>query len=182
MSYCSKSQRRSDAVTATRRALLLGLFALGGCGFRPLYGGGIDGQGPGALFGAVRVETEQGELGFRLRDALIKSLRPANSGAPLLLNVQTAIARDGVVIQEDDEITRFNLRLQSKYTLTRTDAPEGTKPLFSGTARTIAAYNATTSQYATLVAEREVLRRGVEDIADKIAKKLAASYDPAWLG
>ena len=177
----SWSESLSRAGIQSRRTLLLGTLALGGCGFRPLYGGGVDGGGPGALFGAVGVETGEGELGFRLREALVKSLRPAGGNAKLLLSAQTAVARDGVVIEEDDEITRFNLRLQSKYSLTRAGAPPDAEPLYSGTARTIAAYNATTSQYATLVAERQVLRRAAEDIADKIVKKLAASYDPAWL-
>lgn len=161
-----------------RRALLLGALALGGCGFRPLYGGRTSG-GPGQLFEAVRVEREQGELGFRLHESLVERLRPAMANAPYILTTQTALQRSGLAIEEDDQVTRFNLRLTVRYALRR--AGEGSAaPLTEGQVRTIAAYNATDSQYATLASERQVLRRAARETADKIVKRLALAYDPVW--
>jgi len=120
----------------------------------------------------------RGELPFRLREALIENLRPASSGAPLTLTVDARVTRDGLLIEDDDEITRFNLTLDVTYTLRRA----GSKTtLIKDDARTIAAFNATASQYATLVSEREVQARAAEDVADKITRRLAAAYDPAWL-
>lgn len=165
----------------SRRTVLLSLAALGGCGFRPLYGGG-SGSGPGALFGSVRVEAaKRGELPFRLREALIKNLRPARADAPLTLEVAAQVTRDGLLIEDDDEITRYNLTLVVKYRIYRGNSDGTVPPLFAGEARSIAAFNATASQYATLVSEREVQARAAEDIADKIVKRLAAAYEPSWL-
>lgn len=163
-----------------RRTLLLSLAALGGCGFRPLYGGGTSG-GPGALLGSVRVEAGRGQLPFRLRESLIENLRPARSDAPLVLAVDVKITRDGLLIEDDDDITRYNLTLTVTYTLRRIGANPSAEPLASGEARSIAAFNATASQYATLVSEREVQARAAKDVADKIAKRLAAAYEASWL-
>ena len=168
MSYCN------------RRALLGGALALlGGCGFRPLYGGG-SGAGAGRLFQSVRVEREQGEAGFRLHEALVQRLRPVAGAAPLVLTTQTRLISDSLAIEEDDQITRFNLTVITRYTLRPAGAGPSTAPLTEGEVRSIAAYNATSSQYATLVAERQVLRRTADEIADKIMKRLAVAYDPAW--
>lgn len=160
-----------------RRTLVLSMLALGGCGFRPLYGGGTTG-GPGQMLGNVRINAGRGELPFRLREALIENLRPAAASAPLVLTVEADVTRDGLLIEDDDQITRYNLTLDVDYTLRRA----GTHALLhTGEARSIAAYNATASQYATLVSEREVQARAAEDVAEKIARRLAAAYDPAWL-
>lgn len=160
-----------------RRTLLVSLFALGGCGFRPLYGGGTTG-GAGQMLGKVRIATGRGELPFRLREALIENLRPAPAGAPLILTVEANVTRDGLLIEDDDQITRYNLTLDVDYVLKR---PGNPAPLYTGQARSIAAYNATASQYATLVSEREVQARAADDVADKITRRLAAAFDPAWL-
>jgi len=163
--------------SVTRRALLLSLAALGGCGFRPLYEGGTS-DGPGALLGKVRIIAARGELPFRLREALIENLRPAPANAPLTLAVAAKVTRDGLLIEEDDQITRFNLTLDVEYVLRRAGEKN---PLHSNEARSIAAFNATASQFATLVSEREVQARAAEDVAEKISRRLAAAYDPAWL-
>jgi len=160
-----------------RRAVLLSLAGMAGCGFRPLYGGGT-GSGPGTLLGKIRIVAGRGELPFRLREALIENLRPASASAPLTLTVEAIVTRDGLLIEDDDEITRFNLTLNVDYALRRAGEPA---TLFKSEARSIAAFNAAASQFATLVSEREVQARAAEDVADKISRRLAAAYDPAWL-
>lgn len=167
-----------------RRFLLLGALALGGaaggCGFRPLYGGGAD-SGPGRLFRSVRIEREAGEQGFRLHQSLIERLRPPAADAPLVLTTRTRQVRTGLAIEEDDQVTRYNLQLTTRYALRRAGDAPSAAPLAEGEVRSVAAYNALpASQYATLVSEREVLRRAAEETADKIVKRLAVAYDPAW--
>jgi len=130
------------------------------------------------LLGKVRIIAGRGELPFRLREALIENLRPTISSAPLTLTVDARVTRDGLLIEDNDEITRYNLTINVTYTLRRAGAPA---PLYTNEARSIAAFNATASQYATLVSEREVQARAAEDVADKITRRLAAAYDPAWL-
>ena len=172
-------ETRNGPPSPTRRTLLLGALALGGCGFRPLYGGG-NSSGPGRLFQSVRVVREPGELGFRLHESLIERMRPAVGNDTLTLRTKTQLLRAGLLIEEDDEITRYNIRLVTSYTLHSASAGPSDPPLTRGEVRSIASYNATDSQYATLVSERQVLRRAAEEVADKIVKRIAVAYDPAW--
>jgi len=166
-----------------RRLFLLGALALGGplggCGFRPLYGGGA-GTGPGRLFQSVRVERESGELGFRLHESLVERLRPVAGAPAFALTTRTELQRSGLAIEDDDQVTRYNIRLITTYTLRRVGAVPSAAPLATGKVRSIAAYNATPSQYATLVSERQVLKRAATEVADKIVQRLAVAYDPAW--
>jgi len=160
-----------------RRTALLAVLALGGCGFRPLYGGGAE-SGPGRLFQSVRIEREAGEQGFRLYQSLIERLRPVDGVAPLVLTTATQQVRTALAIAAADQITRYNLRLITLYTLRRADTGA---IVAEGEVSSIAAYNAIpASQYATLISEREVLRRAAEETADKIVRRLAVTYDPAW--
>jgi len=103
-----------------RRLFLLGALALGGplggCGFRPLYGGGA-GTGPGRLFQSVRVERESGERGFRLHESLVERLRPVAGAPAFALTTRTELQRSGLAIEDDDQVTRYNIRLITTYTL-----------------------------------------------------------------
>lgn len=160
-----------------RRGLLTGgaLLLLSGCGFRPVYGRET-GTGGGALFGAVVVESPPGELGFRLREALIRRLGAPRANAPLTLVVSPEVETDGLAITQSDAVTRYNLTMTADFTLKR-----GAARLYRDLVDLVAAFNATASQYATLVSEREVEARAASNIADKIVKRLGAHYDPAWL-
>ena len=137
-------------------------------------------MGAGRLFESVRVEREQGEAGFRMHEALVQRLRPVAGAAPLVLTTRTRLVRNSLAIEEDDQVTRFNLLVITGYALRRVGGAPSDLPLTKGEVRSIAAYNATASQYATLVAERQGVRRASEEIADKIVKRLAVAYDPAW--
>lgn len=164
----------------SRRGLLavVGALALAGCGgaggFRPLYGA-HSGSG-GSLMNQVRLApAARGDLPDRLNRALARSFGAPLPGAPLLLTASASAVRRGLAVGQDDAVTRYNLDLTVKYTLTRGDAV-----LFSDQVETIAAVNAVASQYATLVSERESLGRAAEDAADKILKRLAVEAKPEW--
>ena len=171
--WWSEDQSRRGVVMRIA-PLLLGAGALAGCGFRPVYGRGV-GTGGGALFGAVTVDAPRGELGFRLKESLLRRFGPPESGAPLTLSVTPEVKTEGLAVTQTDAVTRYNLTMTVDYRLTR-----GGTLLESGVADAIAAYNATASQYATLVSRREVEARAASEVADKIVKRLAARYDPAW--
>lgn len=130
------------------------------------------------MLGSVGIDIGGGELNFRLRDALIRALTPSGENAPLRLTVNTTVTRRGLAIEEDDEITRYNMDIASTYSLMKSGSDDA---LTKGTVRSIAAFNATSSQYATIVSEREVLDRAARDVADKIVNRLAAAFEPGWL-
>jgi LPS-assembly lipoprotein len=166
---------------AIRAGVVLGLaLSLAACGFRPLYG--RYGANPGAqrIFSSIYVrpiETER--VGYQLRNSLIDLLRasPSPSGAIYRLDVRLKETRQGVAVQQNASITRYNYTLEADYTLI--DSRSG-KVITKGTQSTLSAYNvmpsSATSAYSTLMARQDAQKRAAEDIAYRIRLDLGVYF------
>lgn len=157
--------------------LALGLAA---CGFRPLYG--RYGANPGAqrIFASIYVPPIEGQhAGYELRNSLIDLLQASQSpdGTIYRLDVNLRESRQGVAVQPNSSITRYNYTLEADYRLT--DARTG-KTVTTGTQSTLSAYNvmpsSSTSSYSTLMARQDAQRRAVEDIAYRIRLDLGVFF------
>ena len=102
------------------------------------------------------IELER--VGYELRNSLIDLLEASQSpaGAVYQLNVALRKARQGVAVQTNATITRYNYTLEAHYRLI--DARTG-KVVTSGTQSTLSAYNvmpsSSTSAYSTLMARQD---------------------------
>ncbi len=143
---------------ATRRTALLGLMALGACGFTPVYG-----PGGSALRGSVEVATPSTVEGFRLGTTLIERFGPAEVPR-YLLSVSLAETQTVAAQTIDGDSTRFDLNGTAEWVLTDADGAEVT----SGTAQTFTSYSATGSTLATQTAERDARERLSVALADII--------------
>ena len=155
-------------------ALAPAALALGGCGFRPLYGS--RGNAPGAVeLAAVAVGQISDRLGQILRNDLTERLSPL--GGPVhpryRLTVGLRESSAALAIQSDSSITRYDLRIDVSFTLI--DIASG-RTLFQGQARAIGSYDAVRSDFATLTAERDSARRTVREAAEDIRTQLAAFF------
>lgn len=154
-----------------RRAVLVGaLFALGGCGLRPLY----DTGGSGAVATALRsvsVGPIEGQAGWLMRNKLIDRLDVGSTGTPTY--------RLDVTL--DDNITAFGLRsdraatqerrtLRARYQLV--DLSNGMIVL-DATAGSDSGIDIVSSEYATVAAEQTALENLSDIVADQIAARLA---------
>jgi LPS-assembly lipoprotein len=154
-----------------RRAVFaLAFFALGGCGFRPLYGGG-SGSAVASTLNSVTVAPIAGQAGWLVRNKLLDRLSEDGSG--------TAAYRLDVTL--DDNITAFGLRgdqaatqerrtLRARYQLI--DLRNGMVVLDS-TAASDAGIDIVSSEYATVAAEQTALENLSEIVADQIVARLA---------
>jgi LPS-assembly lipoprotein len=151
-------------------ALTLALFALAGCGLRPVYGGGRSGAVATTLR-SVSVAPIEGQSGWLVRNKLIDRLGESGSG--------TAAYRLDVKL--DDNITSFGLRsdqaatqerrtLRARYQLV--DLNKGTVVL-DATAGSDAGIDIVSSEYATVAAEQTALENLAGIVADQIAARLA---------
>ncbi|QDL90868.1 hypothetical protein FDP22_03145 [Paroceanicella profunda] len=160
----------------SRRGLLLGLLALGGCGFRPMYGEGSPAralQGRIAVGDVTRGETPD-RMTYAYRDHLRRRLG-APEGAPRYrLDSRIRVTSTGLAIAEDNATTRYNLTGVATFTLT---VPGTAEPVFSGTVDSYSAYSATGSVYATRIAQRDAERRIAEDLAERVITRIAAQAD-----
>ena len=166
---------------ALRIALVCGaMLALAGCGFRPLYG--RYGANPGAqrIFASIYVPPIEGDrVGYQLRNSLIDLLQAsqAPSGTIYRLDVQLKESRQGVAVQPNASITRYNYTLDARYMLSDTHTG---KTVTKGTQSTLSAYNvmpsSSTSAYSTLMARQDAQKRAAEDIATRIRMDLGVFF------
>jgi LPS-assembly lipoprotein len=147
---------------------------LAACGFEPLHGRS---SGTGPRLSQVAVSPIGDRVGQLVRNRLLDYFEPPGAHVPALyrLDVSVTEAKDGLAIEEDRSITRFNLRLQAQYRLIRI---ANGQPLLEGETSTLAAYNVIRSDYANLIAERDARARAAQDIGDAIGLRVAVALRP----
>jgi len=145
----------------SRLAVIAACLLLAACGFHPLYGRSI-----GPALSSVFVEPVPERDGFELRNALIDALQSdgEEQGKAYRLKVTLSESAQGIALQNDATITRYNNTLTARYTLY--DAQD--KVLTSGTETQMSAYNVVQSPYATLVASQDSSKHAAQDIAERI--------------
>lgn len=151
-----------DAVTPDRRRrfVLLGLVALGGCGFTPLYGTGGAGR---ALQGQLRFVTPETELGFRVRRDLVSRFGEPEASATEV-SITLSETSSAAAVTSDGDTTRFDITGIANWSAPSTD--------LSGKVQSFTGYSATGSTVATQAAERDARARLAQILADQLAVDL----------
>jgi len=153
-----------------RAAFALTIFALAGCGLRPMYGGGSQGAVATTLR-SVSVGPIEGQAGWLVRNKLIDRLGRADGGG--------AAYRLDVTL--DDSITAFGLRsnraatqerrtLRARYQLVEVRTG---MVVLDATAGSDAGIDIVSSEYATVAAEQTALGNLSDIVADQITARLA---------
>lgn len=160
-------------------ALVFGLcaaLALSACGFRPLYAVGTTPEGISTYFTQVYVDPIPGRQGVHLRNQMMDQLTPEGTpgAAAYRLSIKLEDIKEGLAIQENTQITRYNYTLIARYELR--DSVSG-EVLDKGTARAIAAYNVAESQFATQSAERDAQERAAREVGEDIRLRLALYFE-----
>ncbi len=134
---------------------------LAGCGFHPMYG-----RATGPAMATIFVEPIAERDGFELRNALIDDLQSdgEEQGKTYRLKIVLNESPQGIALQNDATITRYNNTLTARYTLSDAQG----KVLTSGTQTQMSAYNVVQSPYATLVAAQDSSKHAAQDIAERI--------------
>jgi LPS-assembly lipoprotein len=78
----------------------------------------------------------------------------------------------GVALQNDATITRYNNRMQAKYVLSDTSGTLVTE----GTQSELSSYNVVQSPYATLAGEQDSSKRAAQDMAERIQLELGVWF------
>jgi hypothetical protein len=142
------------------------------CGFKPLYEnkerkGGQDCNNFSVLDNNYSRVTFQ-KLKYNLQDSL--NLACINPDKNYKVKVNITKTREGVGIQKDREVTRYNLRLVGSFTVI--DSKE--KTVTSGTSNMIGGYDAVISDYGTYALEQDTELKLLEEMANDIALKIAS--------
>ncbi len=161
---------------ARAAVLAAAAISLAGCGFRPLYAVGTTPDGMSSYFGQVYVDPIPGRQGVHLRNQLLDAMTPDGTptNAAYNLNVQLSDTKEGLAIQENTQITRYNYTLTAKYELRDAVSNE---VLDKGTARAIAAYNVVDSQFGTQAAERDAQERAAREVGEDIRLRIGLYFE-----
>lgn len=149
--------------------------AAGACGFHPLYGDSGATAETSDKLAAIYVEPIPDRLGYELRNTLIDLFDSSGrgSGAIYRLRITLSEKSEGIAVQNDAAITRYNDTLSVNYELS--DASNGAV-VTQGVETGLSAYNVVASPYATLTAQRDADKRAAEDIAYRIRTDLAVFF------
>lgn len=155
--------------------LIVIALTLSGCGFRPLYG--TIGANPGAqaMFASIYVEPiDQERVGYDLRNKVIDLLRATDrpQNATYRLKMTVTETREGVALQNDSTITRYDLAFTVKYELTDAKMNSVTK----GTETTLESFDVAQSPYASLTGQEEAEKRAAQDLAEHIQIDLGVHF------
>jgi LPS-assembly lipoprotein len=144
---------------------------LSGCGFHPMYGGGGK---LGPQLASIYVEPVPENDGYELRNQLIDLLGSdgREAGKTYTLKLTLAQESNGVALQNDATITRYNDTLTVSYVLTDANG----KQVTSGSQSSLASYNTSNSPYSTLAVQQDSDRRAADDLADRIRMDLGAYF------
>ena len=155
--------------------------ALSACGFRPLYATGTTPDGMETYFSQVFVEPIPGRQGVHLRNQMLDALTPDGTpgSSAYKLSIKLEDVKEGLAIQTNTQITRYNYRLTAKYELRDTVSGE---VLDKGVARAIAAYNVADSQFATQTAERDAQERAAREVGEDIRLRLGLYFEQRFGG
>ncbi|HTT98245.1 MAG TPA: LPS assembly lipoprotein LptE [Rhizomicrobium sp.] len=153
----------------------LGLaFAASGCGFHPLYGSSGATAETMDKLSQIYVDPIPQSLGYELRNELIDLFDSSGRASEdsYRLHVTFTQKSEGVAVQNDAAITRYNDTMTITYVLSDMKGKEITKGVETG----LAAYNVVASPYATLTAQKDADVRSAVDIAYRIRTNLAVYF------
>ena len=150
---------------SSRRAFLIGLAALSGCGFTPVYGPGGAAE---RLRGQVAVEVPATAQGYALRRRVLDRL--GGAGTALELTVAPTLEEGASAIAPDGATTRLRLVGTADWRLTDaagTLVSEGREEAFT-------AFSVTGSTVAARTARVDAEERLAVLLADRIVTRLIA--------
>lgn len=156
-----------NKLAAIAACLLLPL--LSACGFQPLYGNATAPQ-----LSSIFVEDIAERNGFELRTRLIDILDSdgVQTNKRYRLKITLSESSQGIALQNDATITRYNNRMEARFVLTDASG----KDVYRGTQSELSSYNVVQSPYATLAAEQDSGKRAVQDMAERIRLELAVWF------
>lgn len=155
--------------------LLIFPLLLTACGFEPLYGKQQGGDAADALLSGVKVDPIPDRLGQQFRINLEDQLNPKGIIPPhprYRLQATLVHTEAGIGVARDGTVSRYNVYLDSAYTLYRTS--DG-KEMTSGNLRHVSSYNNIINEYfSTYISQEDALKRGIAELSQLYRQRLAA--------
>jgi LPS-assembly lipoprotein len=166
-----------DMIRIFKIGLVIAVFGLlSGCGFTPVYSGASGAKVKHDL-ASIDIRPIKDRIGQRLRNRLIDIIYPAGRPTKPVYSLAIILreSKQTLAVQKTDIATRANLTFTARFGLSRS-GQSGT--LLNGQSTSVTSYNILTSEFATLVAERNARDRAVRELSIEIANQLAIFLQP----
>jgi len=150
-----------------------------GCGFKPIYATPTGASAPLNQLVAIRSVTASDTILPLVTSALKDRIVLREGQAPKYdLYVDAKERAERLAVQIDATVTRYNYRLNARYTLIDLATGERTR----GSAQAVTSYNIVSSQYSTLFAERAAQEKAARLLASEIERDLLLRFANETLG
>lgn len=146
---------------------------LQGCGYQPLYATRADGTSVSQQLAEVGVEQQSTRVGQLVRNEIVKSTRPAGTGAPdrYFLKFVTRSSAQTLVDTSDTVHRRLAYNLSVNFQLIDSAT---SKPVFSGSAFSRVPYDRLNASFANVQARTNAEEQAARQIGEEIKTRLAA--------
>lgn len=148
----------------SRRTVLFGGLALGGCGFTPVHAPGGTARD---LSGRIAITAPANEEGFAFVRRLEERLG-LPQGPDLNLTAGISITEQSLGFLPDGELSRFSVEGRVIWTVVDSTGNQVAR----GSEESFTSYSATSTTVATAFAQRDARRRLMVIIADRITSDL----------
>jgi LPS-assembly lipoprotein len=147
------------------------------CGFEPLYAANQN-EGSVLIGSSFKVDKiDYGRPGQKLQYRLEDLLNHGKNGEKQYrLNVALEKNTDGVGIQKDRYITRYNVRVRAVYEVFDIAT---SKKILSGTSSMVGGYDAVTSQFGTYSADENTTLSLMDELAKDIVLSISTKLSDA---
>lgn len=131
---------------------------------------------------SIKIGLIADRSGQQLRNELLDKLTPYGPPARAKYGLKVTLSEgtSGLAVKKSEIATRANLRVAANFSLTDRASAE---LLFSGSSFVVASYNILSSEFTTLIAEKDARARAIRGVAEDIQRRLAAYFrlhpDPA---
>ena len=142
------------------------------CGYEPIYQKNTEISQNLLSVSVKNIKDRPGQI---LRNLLINKLNPEGQRVIKKYNliVELSESKTELGMRQDMSATRTDLQISVKYTLRDLT---NSKIVLEGNKKSVSSYDVVESVYATLVAEKEARKKGIEVLSDDIFLDLAVFF------
>ena len=153
--------------------LLAAALALGGCGYRPLYGSSAESAGVAATLASVSIPAATDRVGQLIRNDLISTMRSGTGEDRYTLLLKPVVRNNNVIDKPQPNVTRQAINLSVSFDLV--DRVSGTT-VHSGKTFSQASYDVIRQPFADMQAETNATERAAHEVSADIRTRLAAYF------
>ncbi|WP_373505048.1 LPS assembly lipoprotein LptE [Aestuariivirga sp.] len=153
--------------------IVLAALALGGCGYKPLYGSTAETAGVSATLASVSIPEASDRVGQLIRNDLISSMRSGSGEDRYTLLLKPVVRNTGMIKKEQPNVTRQAINLSVSFELIERSTG---KTLHQGKTFSQASFDVIRQPFADLQAETNATERAAHEVSGDIRTRLAAYF------